>query len=130
MAVDVLIVDDLSFMREAIRKILVSAGMRIAGEAADGRAAVALYARKRPDVVLMDITMPGMDGLAALKEIRRRDPQATVVMCSSLGEQKYIIRSIQLGARDYIVKPFRAGRVVSAVKRAACSGRVDPGASP
>ena len=116
-----LIVDDLRFMRDAIRRILLRAGINVSGEAEDGIAAVRLYQASKPDVVLMDIAMPKMDGLTALREIRRRDPTATVVMCSSLGEQKYIIRSIQLGARDFIVKPFKAQRVVTAVKRAARS---------
>ena len=119
MAVRVLVVDDLVFMREAIRDILENAGLIVVGEAGDGVEGVAGYRLHRPDVVLLDITMPVMDGLAALKEIRQNDPEAVVVMCSALGQQEYIIRSIQLGARDFIVKPFRPERVVSAVTKAA-----------
>ncbi len=117
--VRVLIVDDLEFMRTAIREILQSAGISVAGEAVDGMDGIRKYHELRPDVVLMDITMPRLDGLNALKRIRREDPLARVVMCSSLGQDRYIIRAIQLGARDFIVKPFRPQRVVSAVKKAA-----------
>ncbi len=117
--VRVLIVDDLEFMRTAIREILQSAGISVAGEAVDGMDGIRKYHELRPDVVLMDITMPRLDGLNALKRIRREDPLARGVMCSSLGQDRYIIRAIQLGARDFIVKPFRPQRVVSAVKKAA-----------
>jgi len=117
--VRVLIVDDLEFMRTAIREILQAAGISVAGEAVDGMDGIRKYHELRPDVVLMDITMPRLDGLNALKRIRREDPLARVVMCSSLGQDLYIIRAIQLGARDFIVKPFRPQRVVSAVKKAA-----------
>lgn len=117
--VRVLIVDDLEFMRSAIREILESAGISVAGEAVDGLDGIGKYRDLRPDVVLMDITMPKLDGLNALKRIRYGDPAANVVMCSSLGQDRYIIRAIQLGARDFIVKPFKPQRVVSAVKKAA-----------
>ena len=118
-AVSVLIVDDLAFMRDAIRDILENAGFRVAGEAADGVAGIEGYLSLRPDVVLMDITMPVMDGLRALAGIRRRDPTAVVVMCSALGQEEYIFKAIQLGARDFIVKPFRGQRVINAVRKAA-----------
>ncbi len=118
-SVRVLIVDDLAFMREAIRDILENAGVVVAGEAPDGVAGIEAYFNLHPDVVLMDISMPVMDGLHALKGIRRKDPNAVVVMCSSLGQQKYVIRAIQLGARDFVVKPFRAERIINAVRRAA-----------
>ena len=117
--VRVLIVDDLSFMREAIRDILENEGIVVAGEASDGAAGIEAYMNLHPDVVLMDITMPVMDGLHSLKGIRQRDRDAVVVMCSALGQQEYVIRAIQLGARDFIVKPFRAERIVNAVRRAA-----------
>ena len=119
MALRVLVVDDLAFMREAIRDILENAGLVVAGEAADGAACVESYQLIKPDVVLLDITMPVMNGLEALRTIRRADPNAIIVMCSALGQQQYIIRAIQLGARDFVVKPFRPERIVSAVKKAA-----------
>ena len=114
----VLVVDDLAFMRDAIREILVQNGFEVIGEAENGEVAIRRYIESDPDVVLMDITMPVMDGLSALREIRRRDPEATVVMCSALGQQQYIIRAIHLGARDFIVKPFRPERIVSAIRKA------------
>jgi len=115
----VLVVDDLAFMREAIKNILETAGIVVTGEAGDGAEGVDAYMRLRPDVTLMDITMPVMDGLRALSGIRRRDPEACVVMCSALGQQKYVIQAIQLGARDFVVKPFRRERIVNAVRKAA-----------
>ena len=118
MAQRVLIVDDLSFMRDAIREIVESAGFVVAGEAEDGAMAVDMYQRVRPDVVLLDITMPVMDGIAALRRIRSLDPKATVIMCSALGQQAYIIKAIQSGARDFVVKPFRPERIVSALSKA------------
>lgn len=119
----VLIVDDLAFMREAIRDILEHAGFEVAGEAADGAAGIEGYVSLRPDVVLMDITMPVMDGLRSLAGILRKDPKAVIVMCSALGQEEYIFRAIQLGARDFIVKPFRAQRIVNAVRKAAAGGQ-------
>lgn len=115
----VLVVDDLAFMREAITNTLENAGIVVSGEAPNGAEGIEAYLKLRPDVVLMDITMPVMDGLRALSGIKRRDPQASVVMCSALGQQRYVIRAIQLGARDFIVKPFRQERIVNAVRKAA-----------
>jgi two-component system chemotaxis response regulator CheY len=118
MAVDILIVDDLAFIKFVLRDILEKAGFRVVGEASSGDEAIGLYQEKRPDVVLMDITMPGMDGLTALKRIREIDPAARVIICSALGQQRLIVQAIQLGARDFIVKPFQPQRVVSALKKA------------
>ena len=118
MAINVLIVDDLAFIKIVLRDILEKSGFRVVGEASNGEEAIALYQDKRPDVVLMDITMPGMDGLTALKKIRELDGQARVIICSALGQQRLIVQAIQLGARDFIVKPFQPQRVVSALKKA------------
>jgi len=118
MAVNVLIVDDLAFIKIVLRDILEKSGFRVVGEASDGVQAIALYQDTRPDVVLMDITMPGMDGLTALKKIREIDPAARIIMCSALGQQKLIVQAIQLGAKDFIIKPFQPQRVVSALKKA------------
>ena len=118
MAVNVLIVDDLTFIKIVLRDIIEKAGFRVVGEASNGEQAITLYQDTRPDVVLMDITMPGMDGLTALKKIREIDPAARVIICSALGQQQLIVQAIQLGARDFIVKPFQPQRVVAALKKA------------
>jgi len=118
MAVNVMIVDDLAFIKIVLRDILEKAGFRVVGEASNGDEAIRVYLDKRPDVVLMDITMPGMDGLTALKKIRELDPAARVIICSALGQQRLIVQSIQLGAKDFIVKPFQPQRIISALKKA------------
>jgi two-component system chemotaxis response regulator CheY len=118
MAMNILIVDDLTFIKIVLRDILEKAGFRVVGEASNGEEAIRLYQERRPDVVLMDITMPGMDGLTALKRIRGIDPSARVIICSALGQQRLIVQAIQLGAKDFIVKPFQPQRVVSALKKA------------
>ena len=118
MAVNVLIADDLAFIKIVLRDILEKSGFRVVGEASNGDEAIARYLDTRPDAVLMDITMPGMDGLTALKKIRELDPGACVIMCSALGQQRLIVQAIQLGARDFIVKPFQPQRVISALKKA------------
>ena len=118
MAVNVLIVDDLAFIKIVLRDIIEKAGFRVIGEASNGEQAIALYQDTRPDVVLMDITMPGMDGLTALAKIREIDPAARVIICSALGQQRLIVQAIQLGAKDFIVKPFQPQRVISALKKA------------
>ena len=114
----ILVADDAAFMRMMIKNILSGAGYEIAGEAENGVVAVSKYKELRPDLTTMDITMPEMDGLAALKEIRSIDPSAKVVMCSAMGQQAMVIESIQAGARDFIVKPFQADRVLEAIQKA------------
>jgi two-component system, chemotaxis family, chemotaxis protein CheY len=118
MAVNVMIVDDLAFIKIVLRDILEKSGFRVVGEASNGDEAIRVYLDKRPDVVLMDITMPGMDGLTALKKIREHDPNARIIICSALGQQQLIVQAIQLGAKDFIVKPFQPQRIVSALKKA------------
>ena len=118
MAVNVLIVDDLAFIKIVLRDIIEKSGFRVVGEASNGEQAITMYQDTRPDVVLMDITMPGMDGLTALSKIREIDPEARVIICSALGQQRLIVQAIQLGAKDFIVKPFQPQRVVSALKKA------------
>jgi two-component system chemotaxis response regulator CheY len=118
MAVNVLIVDDLAFIKIVLRDIIEKAGFRVVGEASNGEQAITMYQDTRPDVVLMDITMPGMDGLTALKKIREIDQAARVIICSALGQQQLIVQAIQLGAKDFIVKPFQPQRVISALKKA------------
>lgn len=118
MSARVLIVDDLAFIKLIIRDTLEKTGFEVAGEASNGIEAVEMYKRLKPDIVLMDITMPRMDGIQALQEIMKFDPNAKVIMCSALGQQKLIIQSIQLGAKDFIVKPFKPERIVGAIKKA------------
>ena len=117
----VLVVDDLPFMRQAIREVLKDSRFRIVAEAENGEQAIARYREIAPDVVLLDIVMPVLDGLTTLRRLRRIDPESNIIMCSALGEQAMIVRAIQLGARDFIVKPFRPERVVSALERVAPS---------
>ena len=104
-------------MRMMIKDILTKNGYNIAGEAENGAKAVEKYNELKPDLVLMDITMPEMDGIEALKKIKAGDPNAMVIMCSAMGQQAMVIESIQSGAKDFIVKPFQADRVIEAVKK-------------
>ena len=117
MAKNILICDDAAFMRMMIKDILTKNGYNVAGEAENGAKAVEKYAELKPDLVLMDITMPEMDGIEALKKIKASDPSASVIMCSAMGQQAMVIESIQSGAKDFIVKPFQAGRVIEAVQK-------------
>ncbi|MCM1089668.1 MAG: response regulator [Butyrivibrio sp.] len=117
MAKNILICDDAAFMRMMIKDILTKNGYNVAGEAENGLKAVEKYKEVSPDLVLMDITMPEMDGIQALKEIKKLDAGALVIMCSAMGQQAMVIESIQAGAKDFIVKPFQADRVIEAVKK-------------
>ncbi|MBP3204502.1 MAG: response regulator [Lachnospiraceae bacterium] len=117
MAKNILICDDAAFMRMMIKDILTKNGYNVAGEAENGLKAVEKYKEVSPDLVLMDITMPEMDGIQALKEIKKLDAGARVIMCSAMGQQAMVIESIQAGAKDFIVKPFQADRVIEAVKK-------------
>ena len=117
MAKNILICDDAAFMRMMIKDILTKNGYNVAGEAENGLKAVEKFKEVNPDLVLMDITMPEMDGIQALKEIKKIDGGALVIMCSAMGQQAMVIESIQAGAKDFIVKPFQAERVIEAVKK-------------
>lgn len=108
----VLVVDDAAFMRMSLKKILVENGFEVVGEAENGRVGVQKYNELRPDIVTLDITMPDMDGLAALKGIMTIDPNAKVVMISAMGQESYVRESIMLGAKNFIVKPFNAEHVI------------------
>ncbi|MBU0905207.1 response regulator [Paenisporosarcina quisquiliarum] len=114
----ILIVDDAAFMRMMIKDILSKNGFEVVGEAADGVQAIEKYHELKPDLVTMDITMPEMDGIAALKSIKEKDPSAIVIMCSAMGQQAMVIDAIQAGAKDFIVKPFQADRVIEAIQKA------------
>lgn len=113
----VLIVDDAAFMRMMIKEILTKNGYNVVGEASDGAQAVEKYKELTPDLVTMDITMPEMDGITALKEIKKINAAAKVIMCSAMGQQAMVIDAIQAGAKDFIVKPFQADRVIEAIKK-------------
>ncbi len=117
MAKNILICDDAAFMRMMIKDILTKNGYTVIGEAENGLRAVEKYNELNPDLVLMDITMPEMDGIQALKKIKENDSSAAVIMCSAMGQQAMVIESIQSGAKDFIVKPFQADRVLEAVRK-------------
>ncbi len=117
MAKGILIVDDASFMRMMIKDILTKNGFEVVGEAENGVKAVEKYKELDPELVIMDITMPEMDGIQAVKEIKNINQNAKIVMCSAMGQQSMVIEAIQAGAKDFIVKPFQADRVVEAVKK-------------
>ncbi len=112
----VMVVDDAQFMRMRCARVLTENGYEVI-EAENGADAVQKYQAVRPDVVLMDITMPEMDGLTALREIRKQDPNAKVAMLTALGQQGVVLEAIKSGARDFIVKPFDADRVLAAVRK-------------
>jgi two-component system chemotaxis response regulator CheY len=113
----VLVVDDAAFMRMMIKDILRKGGYEVIGEAEDGARAIERYKELKPDLVTMDITMPDMDGITAVKEIRKIDPNAMIIMCSAMGQQAMVIDAIQAGARDFVVKPFQPERVIEAVRK-------------
>ncbi|MGB9662310.1 MAG: response regulator [Moorellaceae bacterium] len=114
----VLVVDDAAFMRMMIKDILTKNGYEVVGEAGNGMQAVELYKELKPDVVTMDITMPEMDGITAVKAIKKLDPNARIIMCSAMGQQLMVTEAIKAGARDFIVKPFQADRVLQALQKA------------
>lgn len=112
----ILVVDDAEFLRLRISKMLVGDGHEVI-EAENGALAVTTYQAQKPDLVLMDITMPEMDGLTALKEIRAIDPKAKVVMLTALGQESVVLEAIKSGAKDFVVKPFERDRVMGAINK-------------
>lgn len=113
----VLIVDDAAFMRMMIKDILTKNGYTVVGEAENGAKAIEKYKELKPDLVIMDITMPEVDGIQAVRGIKQIDENANIIMCSAMGQQAMVIESIQAGAKDFIVKPFQADRVLEAVRK-------------
>lgn len=111
----ILLVDDAAFMRKVIKDTLSKSGYTELFEAVDGADAVEKYEEIKPDLVIMDITMPNMDGLEALKAIRAKNPNANIVMCSAMGQETMVIDAVRSGAKDFIVKPFKAERVLKTV---------------
>ncbi|SDG16203.1 response regulator [Desulfosporosinus hippei] len=118
MSATIMIVDDAAFMRMMVKDILLKNGFNVVGEAENGAVAVEKYKELQPNLTIMDITMPEMDGLQAVKEIRKFDAKARIIMCSAMGQQSMVIEAIQSGAKDFVVKPFQAERVVEAVTKA------------
>jgi two-component system, chemotaxis family, chemotaxis protein CheY len=114
----IMVVDDAAFMRKMLTDTLAGGGHEIVGEAATGVEAVDKYRELRPEVTTLDITMPEKDGLDALREILALDPSARVVMCSALGQESKVLEAIKSGAKDFVVKPFQAERVLAAVGKA------------
>lgn len=112
-----MLVDDAAFMRLMLKTILQEAGFEVIGEAGSGGEGVTKYQELKPDLVTMDITMPGMDGIAALKAIRNIDPNAKVVMCSAMGQKAMVLDAMQSGAVNFIVKPFDKEKVIETVKK-------------
>lgn len=119
MAKRILITDDALFMRVTLKNILTQNGFEVVGEASNGVEAVELYKQLKPDAVTMDITMPEMDGIAALKAIKQIDPAAKVVMCTAMGQKNMVVEAVQAGAKDFIVKPFQPERVLEAMSKVA-----------
>lgn len=113
----ILICDDSAFMRNMLAATLRNASYNVVGEAGNGVEAVAKYKELHPDIVAMDITMPEMDGIEALKNIKAYDANANVIMCSAMGQQAMVIEAIQAGAKDFIVKPFQNEKVLASVER-------------
>jgi two-component system chemotaxis response regulator CheY len=113
----VLVCDDAIFMRTMISDILSQAGFDVVGEAESGVQAVEKYRQLKPDLVTMDIVMPDMGGIEAVREICKSDPDAKILMCSAMGQQALVVEAIQAGAKDFVVKPFQPSRVLEAVQR-------------
>ena len=113
----ILLVDDAAFMRMMLKNTLTQAGYTDLIEAEDGVKAVEAYTAEKPDLVFMDITMPNKDGLETLKEIKAMDPGATIVMCSAMGQETMVVEAIQLGALDFIVKPFKPDRILATAEK-------------
>jgi len=118
MGAKILIADDLSFMRMIQKEILGERGYVVIGEASDGIQAVEKYKSLHPDLVVLDITMPNMNGLEAMRKIFEFDPGAKIIMCSALGQQNLIVDAIKAGVKDFIVKPFKPERILSAIEKA------------
>lgn len=117
MTARVLVVDDAAFMRMMLKDILIKNGFIVVGEASNGAEAVLKFQELKPDIVTMDITMPEMDGITAVREIVKGNPHARVVMCSAMGQQAMVLDAIQAGAKDFIVKPFQEEKVVDAMTK-------------
>ncbi len=114
-----MIVDDAAFMRATLKDLLTKGGFEVICEAVNGQDAIDKYKVHKPELITMDITMPEMDGLQALKSIMEIDSSANVIMCSALGQQSSVLEAIKSGAKDFIVKPFQPDRVIEALNKVA-----------
>ena len=113
----ILVTDDAAFMRMQLKNIFQSLGHEVVGEAENGQVAIDMYKDLKPELVTMDITMPEMNGVEAVKEIKKHDANATIVMCSAMGQQQMVLEAIQAGAKDFIVKPFDQERIKQAMDK-------------
>ncbi len=113
----VLIIDDAKFMRMTLSNIIMKGKHEVVGQGENGIDAIRLYRELKPDLVTLDITMPEMNGIDAVKEIKKEFPDAKVIMCSAMGQQKMVVEAIEAGAKDFIVKPFDEGRIIDAINR-------------
>ncbi|WPC44200.1 response regulator [Clostridium sp. JS66] len=113
----VLVVDDAAFMRMVLKTMLEKNGFEVIGEAVNGQEAVSKYVTLRPDIVTMDITMPEMDGVEALTEIRKKDSSAKIIMISALGQESWVKKAVILGAKGFIVKPYKEQHVVETLSK-------------
>jgi len=118
MGARILIVDDAAFMRMILKDLLTKHGFEVVAEAENGYVAIEKYLEVSPDLVMMDVTMPEMDGLTALKAIMQKDPKARIVMCTAMGQQSMVISAIAAGATDFVVKPFKPDRIIEAINKA------------
>lgn len=113
----IMICDDATFIRMMIKDIVIKYGHEVAGEAENGQIALSKYKECKPDLVMMDITMPEMNGIEALRGIKQADPEAKVIMCSAMGQQSMVIDAIQAGAKDFIVKPFQPEKIIETIRK-------------
>ncbi len=114
---NIMVVDDATFIRMTLKKILEAHGHVIIGEANDGDVAIERYKELNPDVVMLDITMPNMNGIEALKELKKINPNIKVVICSSMGQDLVIAEAIECGAKDFVVKPFKEEHIIAAIEK-------------
>jgi len=117
MAKRILVTDDALFMRVTLKNILTKGGYEVVGEASNGRESVELYHQTKPDLVTMDITMPEMDGITAVREIRKKYPDANIIMCTAMGQKNMVMEAVSAGAKDFIVKPFQPEKVLDAIQK-------------
>lgn len=113
----IIVVDDAAFMRLNLKQIMVGLGHEVIAEAENGKEAIEKYQASKPDLMFMDITMPEMDGIEAVKKIKEIDPEAKIIMCSAMGQKKIVINAITAGAKDFIVKPFKKDKIAEAIDK-------------